>query len=80
MTSATFTAGQEILPVPLFLLSKGVIEVLKPNIDAKQRWLRGLGGTALILASLTLPKIPDLGRISLAALGFLGIAQALSGI
>ncbi|MCX7969287.1 MAG: hypothetical protein N3B10_12510 [Armatimonadetes bacterium] len=54
--------------------------MLKPNIDAKQRWLRGLGGTALILASLTLPKIPDLGRISLAALGLLGIAQALSGI
>ncbi|MCS7264642.1 MAG: hypothetical protein NZ805_07400 [Armatimonadetes bacterium] len=54
--------------------------MLKPNIDAKQRWLRGIGGTALILASLTLPKISALGRISLAALGLIGIAQALSGI
>ncbi len=54
--------------------------MLKPNIDAQQRLLRGIGGSALILAALSLPKIPLLGRVSLAALGVLGIAQALSGI
>lgn len=54
--------------------------MIKPNINAKQRWLRGIAGVALILVAGALPKIPMFGRISLAAVGILGVAQALSGI
>ncbi|GBC98631.1 hypothetical protein HRbin17_01145 [bacterium HR17] len=54
--------------------------MFKPNIDTPQRWVRGISGTALLLAAVVLPRLPAWGRLALAALGVLGIAQALSGI
>jgi len=51
----------------------------KPNITPTQRWLRGIGGALMLAAGLGISRLPLAVRVTLTALGIVGILQAFSG-
>ena len=50
-----------------------------PNITTSQRWFRGIGGVLMLAVGLAVYRLPLSVRAVMAALGVIGILQALSG-